>query len=152
MVGGTALIAAYALIRGMSGGFAEGGYTGPGGKYDPAGVVHKGEIVWSQDDIRRFGGVSAVEGLRTGNVTPIGMAKTSSSSASPQGSSVSPIQQSINIHNYTNSQVETRQRSNGDTDIIIKAAVDEVAQQLASGYGQVVDAGEGAYGWRRSGS
>lgn len=45
--------------------FAKGGYTGPGGKYDPAGIVHKGEIVWSQDDIRRSGGVSAVEAMRT---------------------------------------------------------------------------------------
>ena len=25
--------------------YAEGGYTGPGGKYQPAGVVHKGEYV-----------------------------------------------------------------------------------------------------------
>jgi hypothetical protein len=45
--------------------FADGGYTGPGGKYDPAGIVHKGEIVWSQSDISRFGGVAAVEALRT---------------------------------------------------------------------------------------
>ncbi len=36
-------------------GFYDGGYTGSGAKYDPAGVVHKGEIVWSQDDIRRWG-------------------------------------------------------------------------------------------------
>lgn len=44
--------------------FADGGYTGPGGKYDPAGIVHAGEVVWSQDDISRFGGVGAVESLR----------------------------------------------------------------------------------------
>lgn len=29
------------------GGFASGGYTGPGSKYQPAGVVHKGEYVFS---------------------------------------------------------------------------------------------------------
>lgn len=28
--------------------FAEGGYTGPGGKYDEAGIVHKGEFVFDQ--------------------------------------------------------------------------------------------------------
>ncbi|MNH26760.1 hypothetical protein D3C79_868300 [compost metagenome] len=155
MVGGTALIAAYALIRGMSGGFAEGGYTGPGGKYDPAGVVHKGEIVWSQADIRRFGGVSAVEGLRTGNVTPIGMAKTSSSSASTQGGSVSPIQQNIYIQNHTSAQVEQRRMPNGDLEFVIREATDravqEVAGQFATGYGDVVDSYEGAYGRRRTG-
>lgn len=44
--------------------FADGGYTGPGGKYDPAGIVHRGEVVWSQDDVRRHGGVSRVEAMR----------------------------------------------------------------------------------------
>lgn len=66
--------------------------------------------------------------------------------------SASGIQQSINIHNYTNSQVETRQRSNGDIDVIVKAAVEEVASQFSSGYGQVVDAYEGAYPVRRQGT
>jgi hypothetical protein len=45
-------------------GFADGGYTGPGGKYSPAGIVHAGEIVWSQDDISRWGGVGVVESMR----------------------------------------------------------------------------------------
>ncbi|RSN81505.1 phage tail tape measure protein [Acinetobacter baumannii] len=45
-------------------GFAEGGYTGKGGKYEVAGSVHKGEIVWSQDDIKRWGGVNLVESMR----------------------------------------------------------------------------------------
>lgn len=45
--------------------FYDGGYTGDGGKYDLAGIVHAGEIVWSQEDISRFGGAGAVESLRT---------------------------------------------------------------------------------------
>ncbi|MFX5513332.1 tape measure protein [Acinetobacter baumannii] len=45
-------------------GFAEGGYTGSGGKYEPAGIVHKGEVVWSQEDIKRWGGVGLVENMR----------------------------------------------------------------------------------------
>lgn len=47
-------------------GFAEGGYTGPGGKHVPAGVVHKGEVVWSQADVARAGGVGIVEAMRQG--------------------------------------------------------------------------------------
>ncbi|MFG1454724.1 hypothetical protein V5F44_21125, partial [Xanthobacter sp. V2C-8] len=57
------------LTGALSGGtslFAGGGYTGDGGKYDPAGVVHRGEVVWSQDDIRRAGGVAVVEAMRRG--------------------------------------------------------------------------------------
>ncbi|MFK7400246.1 tape measure protein [Acinetobacter baumannii] len=45
-------------------GFADGGYTGSGRKYEPAGIVHKGEIVWSQEDIKRWGGVGLVEKMR----------------------------------------------------------------------------------------
>jgi TP901 family phage tail tape measure protein len=37
------------------GGYAEGGYTGPGGKYDPAGIVHAGEYVFTQEQTRRLG-------------------------------------------------------------------------------------------------
>lgn len=36
-------------------GFAEGGYTGGGGKYDPAGVVHKGEFVFTKEATQRLG-------------------------------------------------------------------------------------------------
>ena len=44
--------------------FSSGGYTGAGGKYEPAGIVHKGEVVFSQRDVRNHGGVAAVERLR----------------------------------------------------------------------------------------
>lgn len=36
-------------------GFATGGYTGPGGKYDPAGIVHKDEFVFTKEQTRRIG-------------------------------------------------------------------------------------------------
>ncbi|CDG74747.1 Phage-related minor tail protein [Acinetobacter nosocomialis 28F] len=48
-------------------GFADGGYTGNGLKHTPAGIVHKGEVVWSQEDIKRWGGVSVVENMRQSN-------------------------------------------------------------------------------------
>ncbi|MGJ3401831.1 tape measure protein, partial [Acinetobacter baumannii] len=53
------------LIAGQTiAGFSDGGFTGSGGKYEPAGIVHKGEVVWSQEDIRRWGGVGLVENMR----------------------------------------------------------------------------------------
>lgn len=36
-------------------GFAEGGYTGDGGKYQPAGVVHAGEFVMTKEATSRIG-------------------------------------------------------------------------------------------------
>ncbi|ELT4634370.1 tape measure protein [Acinetobacter baumannii] len=59
---GASIIANIRAIKDQ--GFADGGYTGSGGKYEPAGIVHKGEVVWSQDDIRRWGGVGLVENMR----------------------------------------------------------------------------------------
>jgi lambda family phage tail tape measure protein len=35
--------------------WADGGYTGPGGKYQPTGIVHKGEYVFDQDAVKRIG-------------------------------------------------------------------------------------------------
>ncbi|HCD1330114.1 TPA: phage tail length tape measure family protein [Klebsiella variicola subsp. variicola] len=53
-------------IQAVSGvGFASGGYTGPGGKYQPAGIVHKGEYVFDQASTNRIG-VSQLEALRNG--------------------------------------------------------------------------------------
>jgi hypothetical protein len=37
------------------GGFADGGFTGIGGKYQPAGIVHRGEFVFDADSTRRIG-------------------------------------------------------------------------------------------------
>lgn len=39
-------------------GFASGGYTGAGGKHQPAGIVHRGEYVMSADATRRIGPVN----------------------------------------------------------------------------------------------
>ena len=36
-------------------GFEDGGYTGPGGKNQPAGVVHAGEFVINADATKRIG-------------------------------------------------------------------------------------------------
>lgn len=66
---GVATAANVANIAGI--GFSGGGYTGAGGVNDPAGTVHRGEVVWSQADIRKAGGVATVEAMRKGNVSPI---------------------------------------------------------------------------------
>lgn len=66
MVGQTALTGAVmankatALLS-----LATGGYTGDGGKYEVAGVVHKGEYVFSQEDVNRLG-LSNLEAMHNG--------------------------------------------------------------------------------------
>lgn len=46
-------------------GFADGGYTGNGGKYQPAGIVHRGEYVVSKRAVERIG-VGNLESLHRG--------------------------------------------------------------------------------------
>lgn len=60
-------LASVAKINGIE--FAEGGYTGDGGKYQPAGVVHKGEYVVPQSVMKNSAAayhVGALEGMRRG--------------------------------------------------------------------------------------
>lgn len=59
------------LFKGSGGlgalfGFADGGFTGYGGRNQPAGIVHAGEVVWSQADVARFGGPHVVNAMRLG--------------------------------------------------------------------------------------
>jgi hypothetical protein len=48
--------------------FSEGGYTGPGGKYEPAGIVHKGEHVMPQERVREPGALMFLERMRFGGL------------------------------------------------------------------------------------
>ncbi len=60
-------LANVAQINGLQ--FAEGGYTGDGGKYEPAGIVHKGEYVVPQSvnySPQAQPHIAALEGMRKG--------------------------------------------------------------------------------------
>lgn len=50
-------------------GFATGGYTGPGGKYEPAGVVHRGEFVLNKESTNRLRDSIGLSGLNHINRT-----------------------------------------------------------------------------------
>jgi lambda family phage tail tape measure protein len=63
-------------------GFADGGFTGMGGKHDPAGIVHRGEYVMSAQAVQRLGvgnldamHKSALRGYASGG--PVGMSAPS---------------------------------------------------------------------------
>jgi len=55
---GTATASA-AMLR-----LSSGGYTGDGGRFEPAGIVHRGEGVLNQDEIRAIGGEAGFNALR----------------------------------------------------------------------------------------
>ena len=57
-------LANVAAINSTKVGFAGGGYTGAGHRLQPAGIVHAGEVVWSQDDVSSVGGPHVANAMR----------------------------------------------------------------------------------------
>lgn len=68
--------------------YSDGGYTGDGGKYQPAGVVHKGEYVFDKAAVKAAGGPAAMEAMRRNlkgyaNGGPVGISVPSIPSLRP---------------------------------------------------------------------
>lgn len=84
-------------------GWADGGYTGAGGKHDVAGVVHRGEWVVPQDVVKKPGmlsflneltyGAGYADGGLVGGITP----RNTASSAPAQTSAPSPARE-LHVH------------------------------------------------------
>ncbi|MDA3464712.1 tape measure protein [Acinetobacter nosocomialis] len=123
-------------------GFSDGGYTGNGLKHTPAGIVHKGEVVWSQDDIKRWGGVSVVENMRTSspggyanggyvsnNTTDVIATRREVRQFDAINSGrIEKSQPNVIINNYSSEKVETSTNSDGDLLVTIGKIVKEVAR------------------------
>ncbi|HDY7487907.1 TPA: phage tail tape measure protein [Vibrio vulnificus] len=108
-------------------GFSSGGYTGAGGKYEPAGIVHKGEVVWSQEDVARAGGVGIVEMLRNGLIGYReglkGYASGGVVGGMPEISNASG-EASIVIHQEINANTQQSGEASQDQQAIAKAYAD----------------------------
>lgn len=106
-------------------GFASGGYTGDGGKYTPAGVVHRGEYVITKEATSRLG-IGFLNHLNYGRGYASGGAVGSIPSTGYKpiaGGSISV--KVINNGEPVNANVEQRQR-NGETEITV-----ELIRQIA---------------------
>lgn len=106
-------------------GFASGGYTGDGGKYAPAGVVHRGEYVITKEATSRLGigflnHLNYGRGYATGG--PVGFIPSTSYRPMTGGSISVKV---INNGEPVNASVEQRQR-NGETEITV-----ELIRQIA---------------------
>ena len=106
-------------------GFASGGYTGDGGKYQPAGVVHRGEYVITKEATSRLG-IGFLNHLNYGRGYASGgvVGSIPSTGYKPMaGGSISV--KVINNGEPVNANVEKRQR-NGETEITV-----ELIRQIA---------------------
>ncbi|SSM24206.1 putative phage tail protein [Klebsiella pneumoniae] len=124
-------------------GFSSGGYTGPGGKYQPAGVVHKGEYIFDQASTNRIG-VSNLEALRNGQPLDATLGRsgfgTGVQNVNNDNSSKTTIHAPIEQHFHTPpgvtpdqmalSMAQTQKRATTE-------ALDQVAAQVLRGDGKV---------------
>lgn len=88
-------LAAMAAVMAMMGGFAEGGYTGDGGKFAPAGVVHRGEFVMPADVVSKAGIGSMYEmmnSIRSGGYAEGGLVGMDAASSQSINVSPAPVQ------------------------------------------------------------
>ena len=130
-------------------GLSSGGYTGHGGKYQPAGIVHKGEFVINANSTRKLGldFLNALNSYATGGyVTPLpSIVKSGSLDESNHlGGGVT-----VNVYNQTNSQVTARRNNTtGAIDVFVRQAVDAVADSISTG-GIVANAMQNTYALNR---
>lgn len=132
---------------------SDGGYTGAGGKYEPAGIVHKGEGVLSQEDMRAIGGPSGFARLQGAIRAGRGYSSGGVAGAVPNVALASGGggRDRLIVNNYgPSSDVQTQQKRNpnGGMDLIVtikKAIKDEIAGDIAGGSGSVSSALTGRY-------
>lgn len=82
------------------GGYDGGGFTGEGGKYDPAGIVHRGEFVFTKEATERIGVsnlYSLMKGYADGGVVGNGGASFSSGVDRASGSGTTVIKVSAPV-------------------------------------------------------
>ena len=97
IAGGISLAAGLASVAKINGvaGFSEGGYTGAGGKYQPAGIVHAGEVVWNQSDVAAVGGPAMANRMRPtysdGGIVAQGMTARAAAPAGTQSVEVALV-------------------------------------------------------------
>lgn len=92
-------------------GFANGGYTGDGAKYQQRGIVHAGEVVWSQADVKAVGGPRAANAMRpTSGYANGGIVGQSQS----RGIGQSSAPEITFIMNMNNGSITTQQQGQGD--------------------------------------
>lgn len=93
-LGKSVLCAAY---KALSGGFSEGGYTGAGGKYEAAGVVHRGEYVLSAAATRALG-IGNLDALHTSALRGYANGGFVGTSAAPLIAAPIQATQAVNIN------------------------------------------------------
>lgn len=121
-------------------GFDEGGYTGPGGKFEPAGIVHGGEVVIRKEVVDQPGMKEYLTRLNKRGYADggyVGLSGSSGGSSSAAGPSQVLIQQTITVpEGGGDSARDSRAVAQAYADAARRGAQQEITQALKPG-GQI---------------
>ena len=120
--------------------FADGGYTGDGGKYQPAGVVHAGEFVMNKEATSRIGVGNLYKMMR--GYANGGLVGGSIPSGESNGGVVINIKNEAGADGYTATATAKKNDSGFDIDILVRKALTTdirnngpMSQTLSATYG-----------------
>lgn len=147
--GGGAYTGTLSSLFSGSWGFSSGGYTGDGGVLEPAGVVHKGEVVWSQADIARAGGLGVVEAMRRG-LRGFAEGGVVGQSAPPIAGGGSINVRVINAPPGTSATATPNGQGGFDIDVLLGQVDSFIGGQVASGQGSTYSAVKNRFGVKDS--
>lgn len=126
-------------------GLSSGGYTGPGGKYTPAGIVHAGEFVINAASTRKLGldFLNRLNGYADGGYVSTKPSIVNSPMLKDMAGGVQ-----VNVYNNSGAEVVTKRNQSGGVDVFIEQVVDAVAGNIAAG-GSVAAAMQRTYALNR---
>lgn len=120
-------------------GYAEGGYTGDGGKYQPAGIVHAGEFVMTKEATNRIGVGNLYRMMR--GYADGGLVGSSMPSGGMGGNININVKNEAGADGYQATATARKNDTGIDIDIMVRKAVNSdlqrngpISQQISSTY------------------
>ncbi len=117
--------------------FSSGGYTGPGGKYEPAGIVHRDEFVMRKEIVQQPGMLEFLDSLNTRGYADGGLVGSITPQAIPRqisvagGSNPVVIQQEITVEGGGGQASASTNDMGTVAQAYAKAAKDGAQQEIA---------------------
>ena len=129
------------MTPGSGGLYASGGYTGPGGRLDPAGIVHRGEDVFSAASVNRIG-LGNLDSMHRGALKGYdgGGYVSPTPYAHPQASNSNAVVPKMNVvinNNHAGAEVETHQGEDGSFEVVVNALEGRMADRMLQGRGSI---------------
>ncbi|KAA9386919.1 tape measure protein [Neorhizobium galegae] len=131
--------------------YDKGGYTGNGGKFQPAGIVHKGEYVMDAEATKRIGvdNLRKLQGYAAGGF--VGSAPSLPSLGGSRGRDHQPVDVRISVDKDGNLKAFVQRESAQVSATVVQATAPAIVNQSVSASGSALSKGKFDYGMAKYG-